>query len=79
MALRAEHPELMFELWLLVERIGPAYSDITPILQYWADGQRTVADIAELAALETGVELGDAALSYFKLLATAGLIALEHA
>jgi aminopeptidase YwaD len=48
------------------------------LLQYWADGRRTVADIAGLVGLETGHHPGASALAFFKVLAQAGLVELTH-
>jgi hypothetical protein len=48
-------------------------------MQYWADGQHTIAAIAHLVELELGQPIGEVALRYFKLLAEAGLITFQHA
>lgn len=48
--------------------------DISPMLQYWADGHRSIAEIADLVELETGGPSGDLPLRYFKLLAEIDLV-----
>jgi hypothetical protein len=77
MVLRADHPEWMPRLWALAERMGPVAHNLEPVLQYWADGTRSVAEIAELAALELDAEPDETALAYFELLAETGLVRLE--
>ena len=52
MALQADRPDLLPRLWALNEAFGPGAHDYEPVLQYWADGKRTVAEIGELAWLE---------------------------
>jgi aminopeptidase YwaD len=52
------------------------FHDASALLQYWADGQRTVAEIAGLVALETGNDASELAKRYFELLAQAGLVEL---
>lgn len=79
MVLRAEHFDLLPRLWELNERIGPAAHDYEPVLQYWANGTRSVAEIAELASLELGYPPDENALAYFELLAETGLVRLTHA
>jgi hypothetical protein len=77
MVLRADHPERMRQLWELSERMGDVAHNLEPVLQYWADGTRSVAEIAELAALELDIEPAETALVYFELLAETGLVRLE--
>ncbi len=79
MALQADHPELLPRFWALGERGGHALYDAATLLQYWADGSRSIAEITDFVALETGIELGDIPLAYFRLLADAGLLALDGA
>jgi hypothetical protein len=76
--LQADRPELLPRLWALNEALGPSGSDYTPVLQYWSDGTRSVAEIGELAWLEVGRSADDCTLEYFKLLAEAGLIELRE-
>ncbi|MBX7235074.1 MAG: DUF4910 domain-containing protein [Caldilineales bacterium] len=45
--------------------------------EFWADGRRTLAEIARLVELETGRALGPAFATYFRLLEKAGLVRME--
>ena len=74
MALQADSPALRPAYWQLYDEAGEALHVGDALLQYWADGDRTVADIADRVALETGQPMGEVALRYFKLLAEAKLI-----
>ena len=65
------------EWWELNQRIGKEASRTVPVLaQYWADGQRTVAEIGQLVALETGLEATHLLVEYFRFLGRLGLVAL---
>jgi hypothetical protein len=44
---------------------------------YWADGQRTLAEILDLTELETGVRDAEGLAAYFKLLARLELIGVR--
>lgn len=79
MALQAAHPELLPRYWALGEAAGHAFYDAAVTLQYWADGTRSVAEIADLVALEMGYGPNEHALAYFRLLAEGGLIVLDSA
>ena len=46
------------------------------VAQYWADGQRTLAEIDRLVALETGTGDLDTLVTYFEFLVKAGLFVL---
>ncbi len=46
------------------------------VAQYWTDGQRTLAEIDRLVALETGASDLDTLVTYFEFLAKAGLCVL---
>ncbi len=74
LALQADRPDLLPALQALSARAGNALHDQEAIWQYWADGRHSIAEIADLAALETGGEPNDVPLAYFRLLAEAGLI-----
>ena len=74
MALQADSPALRPAYWQLNDEADEALHVGDALLQYWADGQHTVADIADLVELETGQPMGEVALRYFKLLAEAGLV-----
>ena len=76
--LQADRPDLLPRLWALNEAFGQVAHDYEPVLQYWADGRHTVAEIGELAWLELGREADEHTLAYFKLLAEAGLLALRE-
>ena len=76
--LQADHPDLLPRLWALNEAVGQVAHDYEPVLQYWADGKHTVAEIGELAWLELGREADEHTLAYFKLLAEAGLLRLSE-
>lgn len=77
LALQADRPDLLPKYRALAARAGEALHDQSAIWQYWADGSRSIAEIADLAALETGREPDDVPLAYFKLLADAGLVSFE--
>jgi hypothetical protein len=77
MVLRAERFEVLPRLWELNERIGPVAHNLEPVLQYWADGTRSVAEIAELTWLEVDYPPDENILAYFELLAETGLVRLE--
>lgn len=74
LALQADRPDLLPALQALTIRAGAALHDQDAIWQYWADGRHSIAEIADLAALEIGGEPDDVPLAYFKLLAEAGLV-----
>ena len=62
-------------------RLQKRYKDkayILPLLGlFWADGRRSLAEIAELVELETGERALDLLRGYFELLAKAGLVELR--
>ena len=74
MALQADSPALRPAFWQINDEADEVLHVGAVLLQYWADGRHTVAQIAELVDLETGQTMGEVALRYFKLLAEAGLI-----
>ena len=76
MILQADRPDLLPRLWALNEAFGQVAHDYEPVLQYWADGRHTVAEIGERAWLELGREADEHTLAYFKLLSEAGLLRL---
>ncbi len=78
LALQADRPDLLPTYRALTARAGDALHDQAAIWQYWADGSRSIAEIADLAALETGREPDELPLAYFKLLADAGFVSLEQ-
>ena len=74
LALQADSPTLRPAYWQLNDEADEALHVGASLLQYWADGDHTVADIADRVALETGQPMGEVALRYFRLLAEAKLI-----
>jgi aminopeptidase YwaD len=67
------------EWWELNQRIMKKASWTTLALaQYWADGQRTVAEIGRLIALETGQETTSLLVEYFHFVERLGLIELAE-
>jgi hypothetical protein len=78
MALQADSPVLRPAYWQLNDEADEMLHLGASLLQYWADGDHTVADIADRVALETGQPVGEVALRYFKLLAEAGLITFQR-
>ena len=74
MALQADSPALRPAYWQLYDEADAALHVGDALLQYWADGQHSVAEIADLVELETGQPMGEVALRYYKLLAEAGLV-----
>jgi Peptidase family M28 len=80
MALQARGGQLMPTFWALIPsgQAASEFHDQTALGQYWADGQRNIAEITDLVALETGRPVGDILLRYFTLLAQAGLVELHE-
>jgi len=67
------------EWWELEQRIGKEASRTVPALaEYWADRQRTVAEIGQLIALETGLETTPVLVEYFGFMERLGLVELEE-
>jgi aminopeptidase YwaD len=50
------------------DRSGHAHSTLTALALYWADGKRTLLEIADLVELETGLRDVELLLTYFSLL-----------
>ncbi len=63
--------------WQLAESAGRSLHLTAVLMQFWTDGQRTVAEIAERIHLETGAPEDDVALRLFKLMAAAGIVQLR--
>jgi hypothetical protein len=80
MALQAQGGELLPTLWAMMQsgQAGDEYHDLTALAQYWADGCRNIAEIADLVSLEVGRPASELLLSYFKLLGQAGLMELNE-
>ena len=79
MALQADARHLVPAYWELSDKASGSFYEHGALLQYWADGKRTVAEIADLAEIETGQPADELVLRYFKLLAEAGMIELKVA
>ena len=47
---------------------------LTTVALYWADGQRTLLDIAEAVEMETGQRAVEFLVKYFELLEKLGLV-----
>ena len=79
MAMPTQAKELREAYWKMSTDAGAdhALDEMAALLQYWADGQRTIAEIADLVALETGQTPGDLPLRFFKLLAKTGQVTLK--
>jgi len=60
--------------WHLQQRFRKVALVLPPLAQYWADGQRTVAEIADLVRCETGHEATELLVEYFSILAELGLV-----
>ncbi len=63
--------------WAFQQRIREAASVLPHLAEYWADGRRTVADIAALICHETGLEATALVAEYFRWLADLGLVELR--
>lgn len=64
-------------LWQQLYDEVPNWRVLRAHAEYWADGKRSLADIARLVELETGQALGPQIQRYFRLLAKAGLMSLQ--
>ncbi|MCX7855642.1 MAG: DUF4910 domain-containing protein [Anaerolineae bacterium] len=60
--------------WEFQQRMRKTASALTALAEYWADGRRTVAEIAALIRHETGVEATALVAEYFRWLADLGLV-----
>lgn len=78
LALQADHPALLPAYTQITDEAGAVLHDGAALLQYWADGGHTIADIADRVELELGQPIGETALRYFKLLTAAGLVELKE-
>jgi hypothetical protein len=64
-------------LWQQLYDEVPNWRVLRAHAEYWADGKRSLAEIARLVELETGQALGPQIQRYFHLLAKAGLMSLQ--
>ncbi|MGD1993743.1 MAG: DUF4910 domain-containing protein [Anaerolineae bacterium] len=60
--------------WDLQERIGKVSRTLPVLGQYWADGQRSVAEIAALVEQETGYEATELLTEYFSFMVELDLV-----
>lgn len=65
--------------WRLYDMPGPSMHMTSVMIQFWADGRRTVADIADYIAIETGTTADDRVLQVCRLMADLGVIELRRA
>lgn len=66
------------ELWEAEEKAGPRWRTACPLAEFWADGQHSIAEIAQRVRLEIGTDFGPQILNYFELLARHGLVTLHE-
>lgn len=62
--------------WELTRRIGKVSRTLPALAEYWADGRRSVGQIAALVREETGLEATGMLVEYFSRLADWGLVDL---
>lgn len=55
----------------------PEWRLVRVFAEYWADGQRNLAEIAHLVAMESGQSAGPAIETWFRLLEKAGLMTMQ--
>ncbi len=63
--------------WMSLANEVPGWRLYRTIARYWADGQRSLAEIARLVALETGRSIGPTIELYFNLREKMGLVRIE--
>ncbi len=64
--------------WDLQQRIGKVSFNLPVLAEYWADGRRTIAEIAALVRQETGHEATALLTEYFSNLADLGLLEVRQ-
>jgi len=67
-------PETAQVTWRQLYADIPNWRMLRLFAEYWADGRRTLAEIARLVELETGQALGPSIETYFSLLEQAGVM-----
>jgi len=67
-------PESDLAAWRQLYADIPNWRMLRLFAEYWADGRRTLAEIARLVELETGQALGPSIETYFSLLEQAGVM-----
>lgn len=66
------------QTWQQLHATIPGWRLLRLLAEFWADGRRSLAEIAQLIELETGQAVGPALETYFHLLEIPGLIRLEQ-
>ncbi|RME82478.1 MAG: DUF4910 domain-containing protein [Caldilineae bacterium] len=66
------------DTWQQLYRDIPDWRSLRALAEYWADGQRSLAEIERLVWLESGHNLGGSVETYFHLLESAGLVELRR-
>ena len=69
--------EADIETWRGLYRQVPHWRLVRVFAEYWTDGQRDLAEIARLTALESGQNAGPAIETWFRLLEKAGLMVMQ--
>ncbi|MCP4168147.1 MAG: DUF4910 domain-containing protein [Chloroflexi bacterium] len=64
--------------WRKLYAEDPDWRTLRVFAEYWADGQRSLAEIADLVELETGRVIGPAIETYFRLLEKAGVMRIRR-
>jgi hypothetical protein len=62
------------EAWQTFSSQRPAARTLPSLAEYWADGQRTALEIADLIEMETGIRDVALVVRYFELLGKLGLV-----
>ncbi len=70
-------PEERDALWEASRKAGRDWFTARTLAEYWIDGQRTIAEIADLIRHETGKFYGTEILAYCEFLTSKGLLALQ--
>ena len=65
------------QVWQALFAQVPGWRMLKAFAEYWADGERSLAEIARLVELETGHAIGPAIETYFNLLAKVGLMEMR--
>jgi aminopeptidase-like protein len=63
--------------WAFQQRVRETASVLPNLAEYWADGHRTVAEIAAMIRHETGLEASALVAEYFRWLAELGLVEMR--
>ena len=65
-------------MWMQQKGAGFAWFTARALAEYWADGERSVAGIADHVLQEMGQDYGQRILAYFELLADKGLVVIHE-